>query len=44
MMKVLYFPDKFGLHIWLQDNPQQNTHILVKGSRGMGLESVLGFL
>lgn len=44
MMKALYFPDKFGLHVWLQDNPQQNTHVLVKGSRGMGLESVLGFL
>ena len=44
MMKVLYFPDKFGLHTWLQDYPQNNTHILVKGSRGMGLESVLPFL
>ena len=44
MMKALYFPDKFGLHTWLQDYPQTNTHILVKGSRGMGLESVLPFL
>jgi len=44
MMKVLYFPDKFGLHTWLKDYPQNNTHILVKGSRGMGLESVLPFL
>ena len=44
LMKVLYFPDKFGLHTWLQDHPQTNTHILVKGSRGMGLESVLPFL
>ena len=44
MMKVLYFPDKFGLHTWLQDYPQNDTHILVKGSRGMGLESVLPFL
>jgi UDP-N-acetylmuramoyl-tripeptide--D-alanyl-D-alanine ligase len=44
MMKALYFPDKFGLHTWLQDYPQNNTHILVKGSRGMGLESVLPFL
>lgn len=39
--KAYYFPDKFGLHTWLQDHPMQNTHILVKGSRGMGLESVL---
>jgi UDP-N-acetylmuramoyl-tripeptide--D-alanyl-D-alanine ligase len=44
MMQVLYFPDKFGLHTWLQDYPQTDTHILVKGSRGMGLESVLQFL
>ncbi len=44
MMKGLYFPDKFGLHTWLQDYPQTNTYILVKGSRGMGLESVLQFL
>lgn len=44
MMKVLYFPDKFGLHTWLQDYPQSNAHILIKGSRGMALESVLPFL
>jgi UDP-N-acetylmuramoyl-tripeptide--D-alanyl-D-alanine ligase len=44
VMKVHYFPDKFGLHNWLQDNPLRDTHILVKGSRGMGLESVLPFL
>jgi UDP-N-acetylmuramoyl-tripeptide--D-alanyl-D-alanine ligase len=44
MMNALYFPDKFGLHTWLQDYPQNNMHILVKGSRGMGLESVLPFL
>jgi UDP-N-acetylmuramoyl-tripeptide--D-alanyl-D-alanine ligase len=44
IMKVHYFPDKFGLHNWLQDFPVSNTHILVKGSRGMSLESVLPFL
>ncbi|MEA5257569.1 UDP-N-acetylmuramoyl-tripeptide--D-alanyl-D-alanine ligase [Arcicella aquatica] len=44
IMKVHYFPDKFGLHNWLQDYPVSDTHILVKGSRGMGLESVLQFL
>ena len=44
IMNVLYFPDKFGLHTWLQDYPQTDMHILVKGSRGMSLESVLPFL
>ncbi|WP_310589571.1 UDP-N-acetylmuramoyl-tripeptide--D-alanyl-D-alanine ligase [Flectobacillus longus] len=44
IMKVHYFPDKFGLHVWLQDHKVENTHVLVKGSRGMGLESVLQFL
>lgn len=44
IMKVHYFPDKFGLHVWLQDHKVENTYVLVKGSRGMGLESVLQFL
>jgi UDP-N-acetylmuramoyl-tripeptide--D-alanyl-D-alanine ligase len=39
-----YFPDKFSLHNWLLDHPQQNTHVLIKGSRGMGLETVVPFL
>ena len=39
-----YFPDKFGLHNWLQDHPIRNSFILVKGSRGIQLESVLPFL
>lgn len=42
--KAYYFPDKFSLHNWFIDHPQQNTHILIKGSRGMGLESVVQFL
>ena len=42
--KAFYFPDKFSLHNWIMDHPQQNTHILIKGSRGMGLESVVQFL
>jgi UDP-N-acetylmuramoyl-tripeptide--D-alanyl-D-alanine ligase len=42
--KAFYFPDKFGLHVWLQDHPIIDTHILVKGSRGMKLESVLDIL
>ncbi|HEV7348462.1 UDP-N-acetylmuramoyl-tripeptide--D-alanyl-D-alanine ligase [Telluribacter sp.] len=42
--KAYYFPDKFSLHNWIMDNPQQDTHILIKGSRGMGLESVVQFI
>lgn len=42
--KALFFPDKFGLHTWLQDHPIQNSFLLVKGSRGIQLESVLPFL
>lgn len=39
-----YFPDKFGLHTWLQDHPIHASFLLVKGSRGIQLESVLAFL
>jgi UDP-N-acetylmuramoyl-tripeptide--D-alanyl-D-alanine ligase len=42
--KAYYFPDKFSLHNWVMDNPQENTHFLIKGSRGMALESVLGVM
>ncbi len=42
--KAYYFPDKFSLHNWLMDHPQTDTHILVKGSRGMKLETVVPFL
>jgi UDP-N-acetylmuramoyl-tripeptide--D-alanyl-D-alanine ligase len=42
--QAFYFPDKFGLHNWLQDNPITNSFILIKGSRGIQLESVLPFL
>jgi UDP-N-acetylmuramoyl-tripeptide--D-alanyl-D-alanine ligase len=39
--KAYYFPDKFSLHNWLLDKQIQNSFILIKGSRGMGLESTL---
>jgi len=39
--KAYYFPDKFSLHNWLLDKQIQNAFILIKGSRGMGLESTL---
>jgi UDP-N-acetylmuramoyl-tripeptide--D-alanyl-D-alanine ligase len=42
--KAFYFPDKFGLHNWLQDQPIKSSFLLVKGSRGIQLESVLPFL
>ncbi|WP_128546429.1 UDP-N-acetylmuramoyl-tripeptide--D-alanyl-D-alanine ligase [Larkinella soli] len=42
--KAYYFPDKFSLHNWIMDHPFQDTAILIKGSRGMGLESVVQFL
>jgi len=42
--KAYYFPDKFSLHNWVMDNPQNDTLILIKGSRGMALESVLGVM
>jgi len=42
--QAYYIPDKFSLHNWIMDHPQADTHILIKGSRGMGLESVVQFL
>jgi UDP-N-acetylmuramoyl-tripeptide--D-alanyl-D-alanine ligase len=42
--KAYYFPDKFSLHNWVMDNPQENTFILIKGSRGMSLETVLSVM
>ena len=36
-----YFVDKFSMHNWLLDMNFQNTTFLVKGSRGVSLESVL---
>ena len=42
--KAYYFPDKFSLHNWLMDNPMTDTYVLVKGSRGMSLETVVPFI
>jgi UDP-N-acetylmuramoyl-tripeptide--D-alanyl-D-alanine ligase len=42
--KAFYFTDKFSLHNWLQDKKIENTHILIKGSRGVALETVLQFI
>jgi UDP-N-acetylmuramoyl-tripeptide--D-alanyl-D-alanine ligase len=39
-----YFPDKGALQTWLAAHPVADSHILIKGSRGMGLESLLDVL
>jgi UDP-N-acetylmuramoyl-tripeptide--D-alanyl-D-alanine ligase len=39
--KAYYFTDKFSLHNWLTDSKFLNCHFLVKGSRSVGLESIL---
>jgi UDP-N-acetylmuramoyl-tripeptide--D-alanyl-D-alanine ligase len=42
--KAYFFLDKFSLHNWLHDFKAQNYHILIKGSRGVSLETVLQFI
>ena len=42
--KAYYFTDKFSIHNWLMDSKFSNTYFLVKGSRGVGLESILGVM
>ncbi|TAH30859.1 MAG: UDP-N-acetylmuramoyl-tripeptide--D-alanyl-D-alanine ligase [Cytophagales bacterium] len=42
--KAYYFTDKFSLHNWLSDKKITNTHILIKGSRGVSLETCVQFL
>ena len=39
-----YFESKEALINWLQQHPFRETHLLIKGSRGMGLESLLEVL
>ncbi|TAE06227.1 MAG: UDP-N-acetylmuramoyl-tripeptide--D-alanyl-D-alanine ligase, partial [Bacteroidetes bacterium] len=39
-----YFGDKFSLHNWVQDRKFQNTFILIKGSRGVSLETLVQFI
>ena len=39
-----YFADKFSLHNWLQDKNFENMAFLVKGSRGVKLETVTEFI
>ncbi len=39
-----YFTDKFSIHNWLQDRKFENTFILIKGSRGVALETLVNFI
>ncbi|MGR3811548.1 UDP-N-acetylmuramoyl-tripeptide--D-alanyl-D-alanine ligase [Jiulongibacter sp. NS-SX5] len=41
---AFYFTDKFSLHNWLWDKAFSNTAFLIKGSRGVGLETTLKFI
>ena len=41
---LLHFPTKPEAVGWLRANPLQNRQVLVKGSRGMGLETLLELL
>jgi UDP-N-acetylmuramoyl-tripeptide--D-alanyl-D-alanine ligase len=42
--KAYYFIDKFSLNNWLTDHTFENTHILIKGSRGMSMETIVSLL
>ena len=42
--KFHYFETKAELENYLKQNPVTNSHLLIKGSRGMGLETILDLL
>ena len=42
--RSIYFPDKTSLESFLGKSTIKGSYILVKGSRGMGLETVLKYL
>ncbi|GAB3232032.1 UDP-N-acetylmuramoyl-tripeptide--D-alanyl-D-alanine ligase [Algoriphagus aestuariicola] len=42
--KALYFPDPFSLRNWLEDSKLEDYLILIKGSRGMKLETLVDFV
>ena len=42
--KAYYFIDKFSLNNWLMDHSFEHTHILIKGSRGMSMETIVNLL
>jgi UDP-N-acetylmuramoyl-tripeptide--D-alanyl-D-alanine ligase len=41
---AFYFSDKFSLHNWLIDKQLTDSYVLIKGSRGVSLETVVQFL
>ncbi len=41
---AFYFTDKFSIHNWLIDKALQDSYILIKGSRGVSLETVVQFI
>lgn len=43
-LRALYFPDPFSFRNWLQDSQLEDYHILIKGSRGMKLETLVDFI
>ncbi|MFN3317054.1 MAG: UDP-N-acetylmuramoyl-tripeptide--D-alanyl-D-alanine ligase, partial [Raineya sp.] len=42
--QAYFFTDKFSLHNWLKEAQIKNALVLIKGSRGAKMESVLEFL
>jgi len=41
---AFYFSDKFSLHNWLIDRQLTDSYVLIKGSRGVSLETIVQFL
>ncbi|MFB9863452.1 UDP-N-acetylmuramoyl-tripeptide--D-alanyl-D-alanine ligase [Rufibacter immobilis] len=39
-----YFAEKSALEQWLTDHPVRDSHVLIKGSRGIGLETLVALL
>ncbi|RNI30041.1 UDP-N-acetylmuramoyl-tripeptide--D-alanyl-D-alanine ligase [Rufibacter immobilis] len=39
-----YFAEKSALEQWLTDHPVRDSHVLIKGSRGIGLETLVTLL
>ncbi|WP_341226227.1 UDP-N-acetylmuramoyl-tripeptide--D-alanyl-D-alanine ligase [uncultured Arcticibacterium sp.] len=42
--KAYYFTDKFSVHNWVHDKKFENKAVLIKGSRGVKLETILNFI
>jgi UDP-N-acetylmuramoyl-tripeptide--D-alanyl-D-alanine ligase len=42
--QAYYFTDKFSVHNWIKDKKFENKVILIKGSRGVSLETLVPFI